>query len=132
MLKHIFILIAIISCHNASAQEEADRQAIQQRLDSIQRIVMKDSLQVSDATITEVFTIRDGYFQKAKLLRADNTLTAKEREDKMDGLRRMTNENIQGKLGEAAYFRYVQMIRQRSQNRNSTYDTKPLAGANDN
>ncbi len=129
MFRYIFITILVtVNVLTVKAQEQTERSVLQPRLDSIQRIIMRDSLSVSDETITAIYAIREEYFQKVKQVRRDTALTLAEQENKLQQLRKKINDGIREHLGEKAYEHYLQMIRGKVKKRTGQTDTKPLAG----
>lgn len=95
--------------------------------DSLQRRLMRDSLKVSDAAITKVFTIRNNFLTTSAQITAVNTLTEAQKNSALRALASQTNAVIQNTLGGAAYDQYTQMIRRRMINKYGTNKSRPLA-----
>lgn len=119
----LLILFNLLIHGNATAQGGMKEEM--QAADSALRSTLKDSLQVSDETVTALFSIRDGFFNKSNEIYANGTPSIKEQDSRIRTLRKETNESIKALLGNNIYNRYVQMIEVRIRKRNS--NKQPLA-----
>ena len=130
-LKYIFLIVLLQSvgvvCFSQSSQANERNW---QRGDSVERIKMKDSLGVDDATVTKVFSVRDSIMTKIITIRGENKLSFQQQDELVNNLRRELNEQIRLALGDEIYRRYLQMIRNSLQQRNKK-SLLPLAGEKD-
>lgn len=85
----------------------------QQSIDSVQKVLMHDSLGLCDNLIAKVVELRQGYFQKAIALRSDTSLNDEQRQAGIKLLRSQTNSGIKILLGEQVFEKYKQMIHDR-------------------
>lgn len=79
-------------------------------VDSVQRAWMKDSLNLSDQTITTVFALRDTAFARTERIRENQSLTSSKKNVAIRILRNETAEAIKNTMGNAAYIRYLELI----------------------
>jgi hypothetical protein len=107
---------------SSSAQTHIDDSA-----DSLQRVLMKDSLQVTDAVITQIYIVRDSFLSRASQIDADTLLSSNEKSNAKQILIAQTNTDIKTLLGETLYNQYTQMIRRRAMNRTRNINIQPLA-----
>jgi ATP-dependent protease Clp ATPase subunit len=109
------------------ATTSSGQQAINPGADSVQRIMMKDSLQIGDSVITAIFLIRNNYLMRAQAIRADALLTATEQDKAAKSLGLETNQSLKRLLGAAVYNRYKEIIVNRMRSRIRA-NNGPLAG----
>src|SRR5215216_3818468 len=128
--KYCFITLLFICLSQGSEAQLTEIQLTQQRADSLQRIIMKDSLGITDEQVTQVFTVRDTLLQKTKLIRSNASLTVEQQNGLVTDIRNQANNNIQAILGQTAYQHYLDMILRKLAFRNT--GTDPLAGATEN
>ncbi|MEO7982655.1 MAG: hypothetical protein ABI688_01110 [Bacteroidota bacterium] len=95
--------------------------------DSIQRIMMRDSLQISDSLITEVLVIKHNYFTQTEQIRSNVNLTTSQQNSEMATLRTQTTNNLKSLLGNEIYERYTQMIARRMRPGSLGVERRPLA-----
>ncbi|HEX7845860.1 MAG TPA: hypothetical protein VF476_08690 [Chitinophagaceae bacterium] len=100
--------------------------------DSMQRIIMKDSLGVSDSIITKVFNLRNNYLLSSAQIDANTIFTQQEKNEAKRLLIQETNTAVKNALGEVAYEHYTEMIRRRMRERPGQHNTKPLASGGNN
>jgi len=112
-IRIIFLTSLIIgSFETAFAQEATNDSA-----DSLQRKMMKDSLNVTDSVITAVFNIRNNFLVQSNEINGDTTLSEDARTTAMQMLISETNLGIKNALGTEAYDHYILIIRRKSANR---------------
>jgi|SRR5882724_4882257 len=104
----------------------------QDSADSLQRTMMKDSLDASDSAITSVFSIRNNFLLRSDQITMDSTLNDAQKNSAMQLLATQTNEGIKNALGNTAYEHYTDMIRRRMTNRPNGSGQQPLASPNRN
>ena len=105
----LFLFIILGFTEKSVAQESNNDSA-----DSLQRVIMKDSLNVNDSVITRVFTIKNNYLLRSAEINADATISENERTTAMQALITETNSGIRDALGAEAFEHYKQMIRRKS------------------
>jgi hypothetical protein len=103
----VFVL-AMIDPGNAKSQSIKSPEQIE--ADSLQRILISDSLQIDDSIITKLFYIRDNYLQQVIQIRLDSTLSDLQTDNAISLIRTQTNDRIKELLGEEIYEKYTQMI----------------------
>ena len=113
------VFIAICSFNRVRAQEDS--------ADSLQRVIMKDSLSVSDSVISQVFSIRNNFLTQAAQISADSSLSDPQKNTARQSLITATNSAITLALGETVYEKYLQMIRRRMTIRPMMNGREPLA-----
>lgn len=86
------------------------------KIDSIQRNWMKDSLSLSDAIISQVFTIRDSSIGRTEKINSDSTLFHWEKSDRIQFERKNSLESIRSLLGDVLFHKYLDMIVGRRRN----------------
>jgi len=106
-------LLVLAVFNTVTAQSQLIKSAEQMQIDSLQRIVMRDSLQINDSLVTQIFTMRDSYLRQVIEVRLDSTLTELQQYNEVSIIRTQTNENIKSLLGSVLYDRYIQMISDR-------------------
>jgi len=94
--------------------------------DSLQRIIMKDSLALSDSVIDRIFIARTHFITESARITADNRLTENEKETAMTNLVSETNNYILAQMGTVKFQSYTAMIRRRIASR-TVGSTTPLA-----
>ena len=81
--------------------------------DSLQRIIMKDSLHVDDSVISRVFNVRNNFLARSSQINGDTTLREDQRAAALQSLITETNLGIRDALGAEAFEYYKQMIRRK-------------------
>lgn len=129
MKKNISLLLLTLICMTALRAQEsvADQQA---RLDSSQRVLMKDSLQMSDAQVDTVFAIRNRHWEAIAAVRANSTLSVAQQQEQFEAFKQATYTAMRIALGTTLFDRYTQLISSRAQRRNNANAAAPLTGAN--
>lgn len=120
-----FFVIAMCTFCSSKAQslpfpqKPVNEDSIQKvRTDSIQRVWMRDSLSLSESTISQVFALKDTCFAQTLRIRSDTSLTPAAQIQSVSYLRKQTEDAIKDLLGENTYADYKEMIvsgRRRSQ-----------------
>lgn len=129
MKKNISLLLLALICMTAlQAQESMAEQ--QARLDSSQRVLMKDSLQMTDAQVDTVFAIRNRHWEAIAAVRANSTFTVAQQLEQFAALKQETYTAMRTALGTTLFDRYTQLISSRAQRRNNANAAAPLTGAN--
>lgn len=121
MFKSLAISLFMLFSFKAVGQESS--------ADSLQRILMRDSLNVSDAIITQVFAVRDSFNTASAALAFNASLTEAQKESSLSALITQTNNSIKTALGNAAYQHYKEMITRRMKARPRLSGMAPLAAA---
>lgn len=93
--------------------------AQQQPIDSTQRSLMKNSLQISDTIITQVLKFRESYFIATVKIRSDSSMNAVQMRNALRVQRKETNNGIKFLMGAAKFEEYLKMIRNRMKIRNA-------------
>lgn len=106
-------------------------QELRQKADSAQRLLMKDSLQISDGTVDQIFSVRDEMYQKINAIRSNTALTAAQQDQQVSVVREQVNEGIRAILGEQKFRHYLEIIRNKLRQQNMQSEV-PLAGATEN
>lgn len=114
----VVMVFILVSMHGQAQQPQftspvpqiESTQLQKQKADSIQRKLMKDSLNLSDQVITQVFTTRDNYSIQADQIHANQTLSPGEKSAALAALRLDTNNAIKELMGETAFQKYTEMI----------------------
>jgi exopolysaccharide biosynthesis protein len=109
----LILLITTGMSHTTCAQSTVSADAEMRQADSLQRRMLRDSLQMSDTTITLLYALRDRYLKKAAAVRSDTSLSAEKQNAINDALKSNTNASIRVMLGDGLYDRYTLMIRRR-------------------
>lgn len=104
-------LFIVIVRSPATAQDS--RELAQTQIDSMQRTILRDSLQLTDRIIREVFTLRNRFFSQSDAVYASKTLSAIEQQNQIKQLRRETDESFRKLLGDPLYQRYRDLIESR-------------------
>lgn len=120
----IFAIATAIVFSNESHSQDIPLQPVNTNLDSLQKVKtdsiqrswMKDSLSLSDATISQVFNIRDSSIVRTEKINADSTLFQWEKSDMVQAERKVSLESIQSLLGDVMFQRYLDMIVGRRRN----------------
>src|SRR5262245_45340624 len=107
-------IIAIAILFLFSSQLRAQQPAV----DSMQKVLMRDSLSLNDSIIEKVILSRVNYLKNAEEVRLNQGLTTDQQNAAISALREQTNENIRALLGEEKFQRYMQLIRNRMRKRN--------------
>jgi len=125
-MKKIFlsVIVFLLGFSIAFSQTES-----QQSIDLIQRQMMKDSLQISDATVSQIFAIRDNMITQIIGIRKDSLLTEADKETQIASIRTRTNNSIKQALGDRKFQLYIDMIR-RWVSKRTGQNTDPLASGN--
>lgn len=128
-LPRISLLISIIFCsfNTVLAQENENNSA-----DSLQRVLMKDSLNISDSVISIVFNIRNKFLQESNEINSDTTLSEGTRKSAMRVLIAQTNLGIKNALGTRAFEHYIEIIQRKAALRSPGRQVQPLASQNNN
>jgi len=95
--------------------------------DSIQRILMRDSLQMGDGLINEVLATKRNYFISVDQIRSNGSLNPEQQNSQIQTLRAQTTTNLRALLGNELYERYSAMIERRMKLKNPAFNKKPLA-----
>lgn len=128
MKKNISLLLLTLICMTAlRAQENMTEQ--QARLDSSQRVLMKDSLQMTDAQVDTVFAIRNRHWDAIAAVRTNNNISVAQQQEQFDALKEDTYTAMRAALGTTLFDRYTQLIARRTQRRGNTNAAAPLTGA---
>ncbi|MFI5128414.1 MAG: hypothetical protein ACHQFX_00420 [Chitinophagales bacterium] len=90
------------------------------QLDSVQKKMMRDSLQLSDSVIAEFLTEKNDYNAAVRDVRLNSTLTRVQQSDQVQALRIQANSRLKTILGTEVYERYVQMITRKMRPTTST------------
>jgi hypothetical protein len=95
----------------ASTTTQSDPLQQRQHVDSLQRILMRDSLSLTDQVITQVLEARHNFDSVSRLIyqNAPNTSTSQQG-IQVQALRRQTTEAIKELMGASAYDHYVRLI----------------------
>ena len=118
-MKLCILLLAVMVCAcmslNAQTQfslpQAYNADSVQKmHSDSVQRKWMKDSLGLSDQTITQVFALRDTCVNKTERISTDPSFSQAEKSDLLRALRTDTNNAIRVLMGEMIFQRYTEMI----------------------
>lgn len=129
--KRILIGLVILAIsHTFTANGQAIKTSEYNRIDSAQKIMMRDSLQISDSLITKIFALRDNYFQKVNQVRLNNQLSEQQQNNEAQIIRKQNIESIKDLLGSDVYVKYVQLIKNRMQKSNVTGNVLTNDGGN--
>lgn len=79
----------------------------------MQRLLLMDSLKMSDETITQLFAIRDSFFRQSNAIYADGTLSDSAQQNQIRTLREQTVVAIKNLLGDLVYKQYMDLIESR-------------------
>ena len=124
MKKHfsycILSYLILFGANRTDAQEPTNS-----TVDSIQRIIMRDSLQISDSLITMVFGIRNNYLQQSQVIRNSSSLSDTAKNSAVRTLGMQTNQSIKSLLGDETFSRYEAIINYRMRQRMN--NRRPLA-----
>ena len=107
----ILVLFALGLSHTSALKGQVTLTEEQKQIDSFQRVVMRDSLKISDLQITRVFEIKNDYFKETNAVLFNESLNAFEQQSNITAVRRKTNESINTLLGPVIYQKYIEMIR---------------------
>lgn len=111
-MNHLrLIAVAVLSLAfslNARSQSSADAQ--RQHADSVQRILMHDSLGLSTSVINQVLAARDSSLAQATLIQNNTALTPQQQNTQLQALRRNATEATRELMGAALYERYLQLL----------------------
>jgi len=99
----------------------------QQQRDSIERVVLKDSLQLTDSTITILFQIRTYFFSRTAELESDTLMSSMLKEVMAKQYATTTNQRIEQLLGAVKYEAYIAFIRRSMARMNLPPALTPLA-----
>lgn len=124
----LFCICVLFTTNNLNAQGTSETA----NTDSIQRILMRDSLQMSDGLINEVLAIRHNYFISAEQIRSNGNLNPEQQNNQIQTLRAQTTSGLKALLGTELYERYSEMIERRMRLRNPALNSKPLAEGSNN
>ncbi|HEX7903417.1 MAG TPA: hypothetical protein VF487_06035 [Chitinophagaceae bacterium] len=113
-------IFALVTCAISKAQSNTDA-------DSIQRSLMKDSLNINDSIIVEIYNIRNNFLTQSLSINEDSTRNDQQKEVLIQALVQQTNDAVKSRLGEQKYDQYLEMIRRRVISRSSFNTARPLA-----
>jgi hypothetical protein len=119
LTKSLIAVLVVTFCACVVNAQQPQNEPEQRQSDSLQRIVMRDSLTVSDSVITRIFAIRNEYFQEVQNTRSDAQASKAQRDSTIASIREQTNRSIKELLGIEAYEKYLRMIRNNMRKRNS-------------
>jgi hypothetical protein len=88
-------------------QNESSRQ------DSLAKIIMRDSLQLSASVITQIFTTKQNFFSQAQQIRTNIALSTAQKNAQLVSLLSQSDATIKSLMGSAAYLKYGAMGRKR-------------------
>jgi hypothetical protein len=88
------------------------------QIDSVQKIMVRDSLKISDSMVTKLYALRDNYFKKVGQVRLNNQLSDQQQNDEVQIIRKQNILNIKDLLGTTIYVKYVQLIKNRMKKNN--------------
>lgn len=125
--KLSLLLIALIVSIAGKAQESIFPQ--QSRIDSAQRVLMIDSLEMTNAQVDTVFAIRNRHWQAIMAVRVDNSVTIDRQQELFEMLKQDTYTSMRSALGVELFERYVLLIANRTQRRGNVNGIRPLTGA---
>ena len=117
-MNKLSLLIAMLLLAGAKASIAQVDPATQHEMDSLQRIVMKDSLGIDDAVVSHVFQVRNSYFIGVQNIRVNSSLTSLQKETEIHSIRMQTDEQIKSVLGIEAYEKYDRIIKGKLGRRN--------------
>jgi hypothetical protein len=123
----LFGVMAICFSLVSKAQNTQEELHARQSVDSFQRVKMKDSLQITDQVVNQIFAVRDSMVQRINSVRSNSALSSSEQDIQVSSIRNETNEAIKAILGEEKYLRYLEMITNSLRQRNKVNEL-PLAG----
>lgn len=123
-MNRVFFVSFVLLLFNGNIQAQDT-----QYIDSVQRKLMKDSLQINDTMINQVFAVRDTMYVQINAVRIDTTILTEEKNIQISLIRNNTNSSIMQIMGEEKYQQYTEMIRRWLSRRNSP-SSEPLAGSN--
>lgn len=127
MLNYYRVFILAISVQFWSINLHAQETGQNSEADSLQRILLRDSLQISDSLITQVLALRHNYFIAAEQIRSNESLDASQQNNQAQALRTQTTNSLKALLSDELYERYTQMITRRMRSRNPANNNMPLA-----
>src|SRR5215213_295385 len=113
VFKYLLFSIAFFLFSEICHAQTTDQLSIQQSTDSALRIVLKDSLNIGDADVSQIFAVRDSLFKKTQTIRNHTGLTVAEQNEQITALRSQTNDDIKTILGQPKYEKYLDMIRRK-------------------
>ncbi len=96
--------------------------------DSMQRVMMKDSLQITDSLITVILELRNNYLQQTQVIRNDSSLSDISKDSTIRNVGIQTNQSIKSLLGDEKFSRYESIINNRMRQRMN--NRVPLANNN--
>ncbi len=116
VIRLIIILIFKTSVTNSQAINTREYYVV----DSVQKMMLKDSLKISDTLTEQIFAIRDNYYQKVSQIRLNNQLNEQQQNNQVKLLRKLNVENIKELMGTSLYIKYSGLIKNRMNKKNVT------------
>lgn len=116
-MKQIFnVLVVLLICLSTflKANGQTTEQLIKIQTDSLQRITLKDSLQITDLMVTQIFKIRDSMIIHIREINMNGGNNFLDSELAIKQITQNANEAMWQILGEEKYNHYKEMIRRRS------------------
>lgn len=95
------------SSQQAVIQKENNRQ------DSISRIVMSDSLHLSQQAIAQIFSTRQDFMNQARQIRSDGSLLPRQQADQLRALLNRADATIKSIMGSDGYLKWGAMEQKR-------------------
>jgi len=106
LFLNVLLCLISISCFGQESSTSS-------QLDSIQKKLMRDSLQMSDSVIIEFLNAKNEYLISVRQIRLNGALNRRQQNDQIQNLRFQTNNALRVMLGNEIYDRYIQMITRR-------------------
>jgi Skp family chaperone for outer membrane proteins len=123
--------LAVLLLASVTQAQSSEDQLAGINADSLQRHLMKDSLQVSDAQVDAFFGARDSLFARISAIRKSAALDITAQDSQVLQLRNAANKEMETILGREAFLNYVRLVRRRLNQRNMGNE-QPLSGVAEN
>lgn len=117
----MFTCLLIMSFNSNSCAQDADTKALIQQADSLQRIMLKDSLQINDSAVNKLYAVRSSLKEKIVGLQNREGLSEDEIKKAKKEARKEAAKEIESLLGKKKYKIYRRMITNRLQKSKSNY-----------
>lgn len=106
----LFVAAALSLGLSLSAHSQSSAAAQRQHADSVQRVLMQDSLGLSTSVINQVFAARDSSLLQAAAIQNNTALTQQQQSLQLQTLRRNATEATRELMGVTLYERYLQLL----------------------
>ena len=115
-MKYLLTTILIFWGAAMYAQSPAT-EILPAEMDAVERMLLKDSLGLTDSQVNGLFAIRNRFFEQCNTIYGNNAIAFSEQQVQVKALRKQCDEAFSALLGASIYKRYTDLISVRFKNR---------------